>query len=60
MVVYRFDDFMFEVFESGNYWIVEIVILVGRVWFLENVSVWFGVVLRGDMELIIVGYDSNV
>ncbi|WP_146413688.1 MULTISPECIES: gamma carbonic anhydrase family protein [Crateriforma] len=34
--------------------------VVGDVRLGKNVSVWFGAVLRGDLEPIVVGEDSNV
>ena len=34
--------------------------LIGRVRLLKNASVWFGAVLRGDNDWIIVGENSNV
>jgi carbonic anhydrase/acetyltransferase-like protein (isoleucine patch superfamily) len=33
---------------------------MGAIKFLENASVWFGAVLRGDNELITIGENSNV
>jgi carbonic anhydrase/acetyltransferase-like protein (isoleucine patch superfamily) len=45
---------------SGAYWIAPDAIVVGRVRLLENASVWFGSVLRGDNDWIIVGENSNV
>ncbi len=34
--------------------------LIGQVWVAERASVWFGAVLRGDIEAITVGTGSNV
>ncbi|GGO18076.1 gamma carbonic anhydrase family protein [Deinococcus humi] len=34
--------------------------LIGQVWIAERASVWFGAVLRGDIEAITVGPGSNV
>ncbi len=43
-----------------RYWIAPDAILVGKVRLEEDASVWFGVVLRGDNEEILVGARSNV
>jgi len=34
--------------------------VIGRVTLKKNVSVWFGAVVRGDVESIIIGENSNV
>ena len=34
--------------------------IIGNVEIFENVSIWFGAVLRGDVEKIIVGKNSNI
>lgn len=41
-------------------WIAETAVLIGRVRLLAGASVWFGAVLRGDVEEIVVGEGSNV
>ena len=60
MPVYALDGIKPEFPSSGDYWVAPDAILVGRVRLLENASVWFGAVLRGDNEWIIVGRNSNV
>lgn len=34
--------------------------IIGNVEIFENVSIWFGAVLRGDVEKIVVGKNSNI
>jgi len=46
--------------EDGEYWIAPGAVLVGKVILHRNASVWFGAVLRGDNEPIVVGENSNV
>jgi carbonic anhydrase/acetyltransferase-like protein (isoleucine patch superfamily) len=46
--------------ESGNFWVAPSAVLIGKVRLLENASVWFGSVLRGDNDLIEVGEGANV
>src|SRR3978361_641444 len=45
---------------SGNYFIADTADVIGKVRLLENASVWFGAVLRGDNEWIEIGEGSNV
>ena len=45
---------------SGNFWVAPNAQLMGKIILQENASVWFGAVLRGDNEPIIVGENSNV
>ena len=49
-----------ELPESGSYWIAASADVMGKVRLEKNASVWFGAVLRGDNELILVGEGSNV
>jgi len=46
--------------ESGDYWIAPTASVIGDVALADNASVWFGAVLRGDLELISLGENSNV
>lgn len=43
-----------------NVFIAENAHIIGDVRLADGVSIWFGAVLRGDIEPIIVGVDSNV
>lgn len=45
---------------SGNFWVAPNAVLVGKVRLLEDASVWFGAVLRGDNDWIVLGEGSNV
>jgi carbonic anhydrase/acetyltransferase-like protein (isoleucine patch superfamily) len=60
MPVYRLADADVEVPESGNYWIAPTAVVIGRVVLKENASVWWGAVLRGDNDPIVVGENSNI
>jgi carbonic anhydrase/acetyltransferase-like protein (isoleucine patch superfamily) len=42
------------------YWIAPSASVIGRVRLERNASVWFGAVLRGDNELILIGEGSNI
>lgn len=41
-------------------WVADSAAVIGRVTLLDNVSIWYGAVLRGDEEPIVVGRDSNI
>ncbi len=60
MPIYSFDDVGPTLPESGTFWIAPDADVIGRVTLAEEVSIWFGAVLRGDIEQISVGYRSNV
>jgi carbonic anhydrase/acetyltransferase-like protein (isoleucine patch superfamily) len=45
---------------DGGYWIAPTAVLIGDVRLEAGASVWFGAVLRGDNEQIVIGEDSNV
>ncbi|WP_420651875.1 gamma carbonic anhydrase family protein, partial [Mesorhizobium japonicum] len=60
MTVYALDDNSPQLPPEGEYWIAPNASVIGHVILQENASVWFGAVLRGDNEPIILGPDSNV
>jgi carbonic anhydrase/acetyltransferase-like protein (isoleucine patch superfamily) len=45
---------------SGDFWIAPNATLIGHCVLMDNASVWFGAVLRGDNEPIILGENTNV
>jgi carbonic anhydrase/acetyltransferase-like protein (isoleucine patch superfamily) len=45
---------------SDEYWIAPNATVVGQVTLKKNASVWFGVVIRGDVEAITIGENSNI
>ena len=60
MAVYELDGQAPELPASGNYFIAETAVVIGKVRLLNSASVWFGAVLRGDNEWIEIGEGSNV
>jgi carbonic anhydrase/acetyltransferase-like protein (isoleucine patch superfamily) len=42
------------------FWIAPTAVVIGDVELMRNASVWWGAVLRGDNEPIVIGEDSNV
>lgn len=45
---------------DGEYWIAPNASVIGNVILKKNASIWFGAVLRGDNDPIVVGENSNV
>ena len=60
MPVYALADADLEVEDETAFWIAPTAVLIGKVVLKRNASVWFGAVLRGDNEPIVVGENSNV
>ena len=60
MPLYALDDVSPELPGSGRFWIAPDAHVIGRVRLREDVSVWFGSVLRGDNELIDLGPRTNI
>lgn len=60
MAVYALGDADLEVEDSDSFWIAPGAVLIGRIVLKRNASIWFGAVLRGDNEPIVVGENSNV
>ncbi|MCM2474866.1 gamma carbonic anhydrase family protein [Rhizobium sp. CG5] len=46
--------------EAGRFWIAPDAHVIGQVELGEDVGVWFGAVLRGDNEPIVIGAGSNL
>lgn len=46
--------------QSGRYWFAPDASLIGDVVVCEDASVWFGAVIRGDNDRILIGAGSNV
>lgn len=60
MPVYALADADLEVEDPSAYWVAPTAVLIGKVVLKRNASIWFGAVLRGDNEPIVVGENSNV
>jgi len=60
MPIYELDGQKPEFPGEGHYWVAETAVLIGRVRLLQDASVWFGAVLRGDNEWIEVGLGSQI
>ena len=60
MALYELDGTRVITPGKGRYWVAPNAVVLGNVELGEDVSVWFGSVLRGDNEVIRVGARSNV
>lgn len=60
MPIYALADADLEVEDENAYWVAPTAVLIGRIVLKKNASVWWGAVLRGDNEPIVVGENSNV
>ena len=47
-------------FVGNDQWIADSAAVIGKVTLHDSASIWFGSVLRGDMERITIGAKSNV
>jgi len=60
MPIYALDTFTPTLPEAGKFWIAPDAVVIGRVTLAEDVSVWWGSVLRGDNDPITIGARSNI
>ncbi len=60
MPIYALADADLEVEDADAYWVAPSAVLIGKIVLKRNASVWWGAVLRGDNEPIVVGENSNV
>lgn len=60
MPIYALDDARPALPPEGRYWVAPGARVIGRVQLGDEASVWFGAVLRGDNEPIVVGARSNI
>ena len=60
MALYELDGARVEKPANGRCWVADNATLIGKVILREDASVWFGSVLRGDNEPIVIGARSNV
>lgn len=60
MPVYELDGIAPELPKDGFYWIAPTATILGKVTLEEDVGIWFGAVIRGDNEMIMVGKGTNI
>lgn len=60
MPIYALDGDRPEFADEESGWVAPDATLIGRLRIGRNVGIWFGAVLRGDNEPIVIGDDTNV
>jgi carbonic anhydrase/acetyltransferase-like protein (isoleucine patch superfamily) len=60
MPIYELDGVPVETPGEGRYWIAPNATVVGRVIIEEDVSIWFGSVIRADNDVIRIGARTNI
>ena len=58
MAIYQLDDLTPSIHPTA--WVADSAQVIGQVVLEENVSIWFGVILRGDNDFISIGKGSNI
>lgn len=60
MPLYALDGVEPKVPAAGEFWVAPNASVIGRVELGVDVGVWFGAVLRGDNEAIVIGAETNI
>lgn len=60
MPIYSLEGIQPDFADRASNWIAPDATVIGRVSIGRNVGIWFGVVIRGDNEPIVIGDDSNI
>ncbi|CDZ61324.1 gamma carbonic anhydrase family protein [Neorhizobium galegae] len=60
MPIYALGEFEPKTPGPDRFWLAPDAIIIGKVELGEDVGIWFGSVLRGDNEPIVVGRGSNI
>jgi carbonic anhydrase/acetyltransferase-like protein (isoleucine patch superfamily) len=60
MAVYALGESVPETPDNGQFWVAPDAKVIGQVVLKTNASVWYGAVVRGDVEAIEIGEDSNI
>jgi carbonic anhydrase/acetyltransferase-like protein (isoleucine patch superfamily) len=60
MPVYALGAYTPDLPEIGQFWIAPTALALGRVVMKADASLWYGVVLRGDNDPIVIGERSNI
>jgi carbonic anhydrase/acetyltransferase-like protein (isoleucine patch superfamily) len=60
MSVYKLDGVAPRIGPAGTYWIAPNAIVIGNVEISEDASIWWNVVIRGDLDVIRIGQGCNI
>ncbi len=59
-MLYHLDTVSPQVPQDGDYWVAPGAHVIGHVVLGAGVSIWFGAVLRGDNEPLVIGEGTNI
>jgi carbonic anhydrase/acetyltransferase-like protein (isoleucine patch superfamily) len=60
MSIHRLEGISPTLPADGTFWVAPNASVIGTVTLAEGVGIWFGAVLRGDGEPVVVGRNSNI
>jgi carbonic anhydrase/acetyltransferase-like protein (isoleucine patch superfamily) len=60
MGLFQLDDRRVQVPANGDWYVADNAVVIGGVTLQEGATVWFGAVLRGDNDPIVIGARSNI
>jgi carbonic anhydrase/acetyltransferase-like protein (isoleucine patch superfamily) len=60
MTIYSLEGVSVVTPASGKFWVAPNATVLGRVEIEEEASVWFNAVVRGDLDVIRIGWGSNI
>lgn len=60
MPIYSLDGIRPRIVDDRRFWSAPNAVLIGNVTLGEDVSIWFGAVIRGDNDPIIIGDGTNI
>ena len=60
MPIFQLADVRVRTPPAGRYWVAPDAVVVGNVEIGDDASIWFGSVVRGDLDVIRIGAGSNV
>ena len=58
MAIYQLDDWVPQI--AGSAWVADSASVIGRVRMDDHANVWYGAVLRGDINRIEIGRGTNI
>ena len=60
MTIFKFGDVTPTLPKEGEFWVAESAVVLGNVKLGRNASIWYGTVVRGDNDPIIIGDNTNI
>ena len=60
MPIHRLEGIAPELPPAGGFWVAPDAFVIGSVRLGQGVGIWFGAVLRGDNEPIVIGRNTNI